>query len=90
METENIPAQQLQGVNQNIRLQCKECPCTGGQNFRCLLWSVNCNYFILNIINYETCWLNSKIHISLAASSIPVAVKRKDMEPVYKVKILPV
>jgi hypothetical protein len=52
-EIENIPAEQLQRVNQNFFHRCKKC-------------------------------------LHLAASSAPVTVKLRAVEPVNKVKILPV
>jgi hypothetical protein len=51
-EIANIPAEQLQGVNQNLFCQCEECLHVDGQHFQ-HLWPVNCNYFILNIIGQQ-------------------------------------
>lgn len=63
----NIPAEQLQMVDQNLFLQCKECLHVRRQRFQRLLWSVNCCYFILNIISQDAYWFISKIHTSQLA-----------------------
>jgi inhibitor of nuclear factor kappa-B kinase subunit alpha len=49
-EMANIPAEQLQRVNQNLFCWCEECLRVEGQHFQHLLCSVNCNYFIPNVI----------------------------------------
>jgi hypothetical protein len=61
-----------------------------GQHFQYLLWWVNCGYFIPNIIGREACWFICKIRMRLAAGGEPVVVKRKAVELVNKVKIVPV
>jgi hypothetical protein len=61
-----------------------------GQHLQHLLWSVNCNCYILNVIGRQACWFVGKIRMRHAAGGCPVAVKRRAMEPVNKVKILPV
>jgi hypothetical protein len=45
-EIANIPAEQLQSVNQTSLTRAEECLCVEEQHFQHLLWSVNCNYFI--------------------------------------------
>jgi hypothetical protein len=50
MEIANIPAEQLQKVNQNLFRQCKECLCEERQQIQHLLRSVNSNYLIPNVI----------------------------------------
>jgi hypothetical protein len=40
-EISNIPAENLQKVNQNLFRQCKECLHVERQRFKHLLWSVN-------------------------------------------------
>jgi hypothetical protein len=49
-EIANIPAEHLQRVNQNLFRRCEECLRVEGQHFPQLLLSVNCNYFIPNVI----------------------------------------
>jgi hypothetical protein len=49
-EVENIPAEQLQRVNQNLLRRCEDCLYVQGQYFQHLPVSVNCNYFIRNVI----------------------------------------
>jgi hypothetical protein len=51
---------------------------------------VNCNYFILNVIGHQGFWFMGEIRMHLAAGGEPVTVNRRAMEPVNKVKILPV
>jgi hypothetical protein len=46
----NISAEQLQRVNQKFLRRSDECLRVEGQHFQHLLLSVNCNYFILNVI----------------------------------------
>jgi hypothetical protein len=67
-ETADIPAEQLQGVNQNPFHMCRECLHVEGQHFQHFLRSVKSNYFILNVI--------SKIRMCLVASGALVAVKQ--------------
>jgi hypothetical protein len=71
------------GFNETIN--CERYLRVEGQHFQHLLWSVNCNYFIPNVIGCRACWFTAKIGMRLAASGAPVAV-----EPVNKVKIIPV
>jgi hypothetical protein len=52
-EIANIPAEQLQRVNQNTFRLCEEYLRVELQNFEHLLWSVNCNYFIPNVIGQQ-------------------------------------
>jgi hypothetical protein len=52
-EIANIPAEQLQRVNQNLFRRCEECLRVEGQHFQNFLSSVNCNYFIRNVIGQE-------------------------------------
>jgi hypothetical protein len=49
----NIPAEWLQGVNQNLYLRCKEYLHVERQHFQHLLRSVNCNYFNPNAISQQ-------------------------------------
>jgi hypothetical protein len=51
---------------------------------------VNCIYFIQNVIGNQACWFIGKIRMRLAAHGEPAAVKRSAVEPLNKVKILPV
>jgi hypothetical protein len=52
-EIENIPAEQLQRVNQNLFRQCEECLHVDGHHFQHALQSVNCNYLIPNVIGHR-------------------------------------
>jgi hypothetical protein len=61
-EPENIPAKQLQRVNQNI-LQCEEYVYVDWQHFEHLLCSVNCNYFVPNMISQQAHQFIGKICI---------------------------
>jgi hypothetical protein len=65
----NILAEHLQRVNYNLFHRCEECLHTDGEDFRHLLWSVNCNYVIPNVIG--------KIRTRLAAGGESVAVNRR-------------
>jgi hypothetical protein len=49
-----------------------------------------CSYFIPTVIGRQAWWLTGKIRMRLTASGAPVAMKRRAVEPVNKVKILPV
>jgi hypothetical protein len=49
----NISAEQLERVNQNHFRRCEEFLHVDGQHFQRLLLSVNCNYFIPNIIGQQ-------------------------------------
>jgi hypothetical protein len=77
METANIPAEQLQRVNQNLFRRCEECLCVDGQHYQHHLWSMNCKYFIPNVIGLQAYWFIGKIGMYLATSSAPVAVKSR-------------
>jgi hypothetical protein len=72
----------------NETIHCERYLHVDGQHFQ-HLWSVNCNYFITNVIGYHACWFIGKICTCITASGALVAVKCKAMEPVNKVKILP-
>jgi hypothetical protein len=61
-----------------------------GQHFQHLPWSVNYNYFIPNVIGGQACWFVCKIRLRLAASGAPAVVKRRAVDPVHTLKILPV
>jgi hypothetical protein len=65
-------------VNQNLFHRCEECLHVGlnGQHFQHLLWSVNCNYFIPNVIGQQAYLFTGKICMRLAAGSAVIAVKR--------------
>jgi hypothetical protein len=52
-EIASIPAEELQRLYQNLFRRCEECPRVGGQHFRYPFCSVNCNYFILNVIGQK-------------------------------------
>jgi hypothetical protein len=67
----NIPAERLQWY---IRTSCLRAEV---QHFQHLLWSVNCKYFIPNVIGQQACRFIGKIRMRIAARSAPVAVKRK-------------
>jgi hypothetical protein len=49
--------------------------CEGRQHFQHLLWPVNSNYLIPNIIDEQAHWFIGKIRTCLAASGAPVAMK---------------
>jgi hypothetical protein len=59
-----------------------------GQHFQHRLWSVNCNYFIPNVIGRKVGWVTGKTRMGLAASSAPVAVRRRAVNSSSK-KIFP-
>jgi hypothetical protein len=84
--TANIPAEPLQGVNQNLFRQREEYLRVEGQHFQ-HLGSVNCNYFILNVIGQKTYRFVGKIRMRLAAGGAPIAVKRSALNPSTKVAI---
>jgi hypothetical protein len=71
------------------QLISKKSTCAGAE-FEHLLLPVNCNYFIPNVIGRQACWFIGKICMRLAAGGKPVAVKRRAVEPVNKLKIFPV
>jgi hypothetical protein len=62
----NSPAEQFQRVNQNLFRQCEECLSVEGQHFQHLLWSVNCNYFIPNVISQQAYCLKNVIFSDVA------------------------
>jgi hypothetical protein len=66
-------------LNQNLFRQCEEHLRVEEQHFQYLLWSLNCNYFIPNVIAQQAYWFISKICVRLAAGGAPVAVKRRSM-----------
>jgi hypothetical protein len=74
----------------NETINCERYLLVEGQQFQHLLWSLNCNCFIPNVIGQQAYWFIGKIHIPLASGGAPLAVKRRAMEPVREVKILPV
>jgi hypothetical protein len=76
-EIANIPAEQFQRVNQNSFCQREKCLRVEGQHFQHLLWSVNCNYFIPNVICQQAYWITGKIRMRLGANRAPVTVKRR-------------
>jgi hypothetical protein len=49
-EIANILAEYLQRANQNVFRRCEECLRVEGEHFR----SLNCNYFIPNVIGQQT------------------------------------
>jgi hypothetical protein len=61
-----------------------------GQHSEHILLSVNCYYFIPNVIGGQACSFLGKICMRLVASGAPSAVKHRTVESVKKVKILPV
>jgi hypothetical protein len=77
MEIANIPAELLQRVNQNFFRRWNKCLRVEWQLLQHQLWSVNCNYFIRNVIGQQESWFIGKIRIRLAAGGAPVAVKRR-------------
>jgi hypothetical protein len=78
-EIAHIPAEQLRNVNQSHFRWRKKCLHVEGQHFQHLLWSVNCNYIIPNVIGQYEYWFIGKIRMFLAADGAPVAVKRRAM-----------
>jgi hypothetical protein len=84
-EIANIPAEQSQRVSQNLFHWHEECLRVEEQHFQHLLWSVNCNFFIPNIIRQQVHWFISKIHICLAAGSALAAMNHSTMNRSTKV-----
>jgi hypothetical protein len=66
-EIANILGEQLQTINQNLFRWCDEHLHVEGQNFQHLLWSVNYNYFIPNVIGQKAYFFIDKIFRHLAA-----------------------
>jgi hypothetical protein len=75
-EIANIPAEQLQRVRQNLFRRCEECLRVQGQHFQHFLLSVNCNYFIPNVIDKQALCIIGEIHNRIAAGVAPVVLKR--------------
>jgi hypothetical protein len=75
-DSTNIPAEQLQRVNQNFFRLFEECLREEGQHFQYFLWAVNCNYFIPNVIGQQAYWVIGKIRMRPAAGGAPVAMNR--------------
>jgi hypothetical protein len=88
-EIVNIPAEQLQRVNQN---SCEECLRVEERHFQYLLCLVNKVRTSLHSESYRLlCMLiQRKIRMGIAASDAPAAVKGRAVEPDNKVKIRPV
>jgi hypothetical protein len=82
-EIANIPAEQFQRVSQNLFHWREEC--LHVEHFQHLLRSVNCSYFIPNIISQQAYWFISKIRICLAAGSALAALKHSTMNQSTKV-----
>jgi hypothetical protein len=78
-EISNITADNLWEVNQNLFCWCEECLRVEGQHFQHLLWYVNKNKNFPSFQMLLTCWVINKIHVSLAASDVPIAVKCRAM-----------
>jgi hypothetical protein len=74
----------------NETINCERYLCVEGQHFQHLLRSVNCNYFIPNIIGHQACSFISKIRMRLTVSGTLVTMKQRALELVNKTKILPV
>jgi hypothetical protein len=55
--------------------------------FSTLLWSVNSNYFIFNVIGQLVYWFMGKIRMRFAAGGAPVAVKHRAVNRSTKVRI---
>jgi hypothetical protein len=68
------------------QLIAKKYLCVACQHFQHFIWSVNCNYFIPNVIGRQACWFIGKIRVRLAAGGAPVVVKRRSVESINKVK----
>jgi hypothetical protein len=83
---ENIPAEQLQRVNQNLFRRCEECLRVEGQHFQHLLRSVSCNYFIPNVIGQKAYWFIGKIRTRFATGGELVAMKRMAVNQSLKVR----
>jgi hypothetical protein len=66
MEIAIIPAKQLQRVNWIFFCRWE----------KCLIWSVNCNYFIPKVIGQQVYWFIGNVRVLLAAGGALVAVKR--------------
>jgi hypothetical protein len=86
----NIPAEQLQRVNQNLFHRFEGCLLVRvqRQHFRRHLWSVNCRYFIPIVIGHQSYWFIGKTRMHLAARGEPVAVKRRAMNQSTKITSL--
>jgi hypothetical protein len=52
-------------------INCERYLCVEGWHFQHLLWSVNCNYFIKNVIGHQSGWFIDKICMHLVASGTP-------------------
>jgi hypothetical protein len=70
-EIANIPAEQLQRINENF-FWCEECLRVENSIFNtiCDLWIVNYSYFIPNVIGLQACWFIGKIRMRLAADGV--------------------
>jgi hypothetical protein len=86
----NIPAEQLQRVNQNYFYWCEECLYVEGQYFQHFLWSVNCKYFNPTVIGKQTYRFIGKIHYEPHSWRCSGHGKAQSREPVNKGKNLPV
>jgi hypothetical protein len=75
-ETANIPAYQLQKVDKNLFRRHEECILIERQHFQHVLWFVNCNYFIPNVVGQQTYLFINKIRMQFATGNAPVAVSR--------------
>jgi hypothetical protein len=73
-------------VDENLFHQCKEYLHVEGQHFQRLPWSMNCNYFITNVIGQQVYWFICKILMNLAAGGALVAVNCRALSWSTKVK----
>jgi hypothetical protein len=67
----------------------KECLYVEGQHFEFILWSVNCKYFIPNVISQQAYQFIDKIYMHLTASGTLVTVKRRAMNQSIKLRTSP-
>jgi hypothetical protein len=74
-------------LNQNFCRRCEEYLRVEGQHIQRLMWSVNCNYFIPNVIGQQAYWFIGKIRMRFAAGGAPAAVKRRAVNPPTKAYI---
>jgi hypothetical protein len=87
-EISNIPAENLQKVNQNLFRRCEKCLRVEGQYFQHHLCYVNRGKNFPSFQNLSACWVNRKIRMRFAANGLMTAAKRRAVEPVNKLKIL--
>jgi hypothetical protein len=77
-------------VFSNETINCERYLHVEGRHFKHLLRSVNCNYFIQNVIGRQARSFIDKIRMRLAGGSAQFTAKRRAVEWVNKVKIFPV